>query len=128
MAGSTRAFPSAEAPPRAPARARHYSPWLEAWRRFRHHRLAVASAAILVVIVLAIAFGTLIWRGPINEIDFTSRLQGPARAHSVVTDHLRLDLLARQLYCGATLLPQPARGNCGRDLCLYRLQPAADHS
>jgi peptide/nickel transport system permease protein len=101
MAGSIRALPSAEAGPRATAaRPRHFSPWLEAWRRFRRHRLAAASSAILVVIVLAILSGELLWRVPINEIDFTARLQGPSWQHPFGTDDLGQDLLARMIYGG----------------------------
>ena len=51
MAGSTPASLTAEAPAAAiavPAPAREkqrFSPWREAWRRFRRHRLAVASGS-----------------------------------------------------------------------------------
>ena len=47
MAGSTLASPSAEVAGGA-APARPFSPWRDAWRRFRRHRLAFASAVILL--------------------------------------------------------------------------------
>ena len=47
MAGSTLASPTASAPVGAVARRKHVSPGMEAWRRFRRHRLAVAGAIIL---------------------------------------------------------------------------------
>jgi peptide/nickel transport system permease protein len=50
--------------------------------------------------VLAIAFGAVAWGVPINEIDFTARLQGPSWAHPFGTDDLGQDLLARMLYGG----------------------------
>jgi len=101
MAGSTHVLPSAEAATTAPlTRARHYSPGLEAWRRFRRHRLAVVSAIILATMVLAILFGSFLWRVPINEIDFTARLKQPSWAHPLGTDDLGQDLLARMLYGG----------------------------
>jgi peptide/nickel transport system permease protein len=101
MAGSTHALPSAEAATAAPlTRARHYSPGLEAWRRFRRHRLAVVSAIILATMVLAILFGSFLWRVPINEIDFTARLKQPSWAHPLGTDDLGQDLLARMIYGG----------------------------
>jgi peptide/nickel transport system permease protein len=82
------------------ARAPHFSPGLDAWRRFRRHRLALASGAILIMMVLAITLGSFVWRVPINEIDFTARLQGPSWAHPLGTDDLGQDLLARVIYGG----------------------------
>jgi peptide/nickel transport system permease protein len=62
--------------------------------------MAVVSGAILLAIVLAILFGPLVWNVPINEIDFTARLQGPSWQHPLGTDDLGQDLLARLLYGG----------------------------
>ncbi len=84
----------------AVARARHVTPWTEAWRRFRRHRLAVVSAVILLAMMLAVAFGPLLWRVQINDIDFAAQLQGPSWAHPLGTDDLGQDLLARMLYGG----------------------------
>jgi peptide/nickel transport system permease protein len=103
MAGSTHASPTADAagvPARPAARTRHVTPWTEAWRRFRRHRLAVVSIVILLAMILAVAFGPLLWRVQINEIDFTAQLQGPSWAHPLGTDDLGQDLLARMLYGG----------------------------
>jgi peptide/nickel transport system permease protein len=75
-------------------------PWREAWRRFRKHRLAVFSLVILGAIVLAVLVGPFVWRVPIDEIDFSARLQGPSWAHPMGTDDLGQDLLARVLYGG----------------------------
>jgi peptide/nickel transport system permease protein len=76
------------------------SPWGEAWRRFRKHRLAVASAVILSMIILAVLLGPLVWRVAIDEINFAVRLQGPSWEHPFGTDDLGQDLLARMLYGG----------------------------
>ena len=76
------------------------SPGREAWRRFNRHRLAVVCAFILGFIILAVLLGPWIWRVPINEIDFTARMQGPSWAHPLGTDDLGQDLLARMLYGG----------------------------
>ncbi len=100
MAGSTRAFPTASvaaavAPPR-----RRVAPGREAWRRFRRHRMALASAAILSLIVLAVLFGPLLWPVPINDIDFSATLAPPSWHHPFGTDDLGQDLLARMLYGG----------------------------
>ena len=72
----------------------------ETWRRFRRHRLAVASTVILTAMLLAVAFGPLVWRVPINDIDFSAHLDGPSWTHPFGTDDLGQDLLARMLYGG----------------------------
>jgi peptide/nickel transport system permease protein len=99
MDGSTLASPSAEAVA-APRAERPFSPWLDAWRRFRRHRLAVASGVILIAMIGAILLAPLIWGVAINDIDFTARLKGPSWQHPFGTDDLGQDLLARMLYGG----------------------------
>jgi len=96
MAGSTPASATASAAAARP----HVGPWREAGRRFRKHRLAMASAVVLSVLVLAVLVGPILWPVPIDGIDFTAQLQGPSRAHPLGTDDLGQDLLARILYGG----------------------------
>ena len=74
--------------------------WSESWRRFRRHRLAAVGGVIIGAMVLAVLAGPLVWRVPINEIDFKAKLKGPTRAHPLGTDDLGQDLLARMLYGG----------------------------
>jgi len=100
MAGSTLASPTASTLPEGLALAERGSPAGEIWRRFRRHKLAVASAVILALMALAVAFGPLLWRVPINDIDFSSHLEGPSWNHPFGTDDLGQDLLARMLYGG----------------------------
>jgi peptide/nickel transport system permease protein len=102
MAGSTHASPTVDAAGAGSlkTRARHVTPWTEAWRRFRRHHLAVASAVILLTMVLAVGLGPLLWRVKINDIDFSAQLQGPSWTHPLGTDDLGQDLLARMLYGG----------------------------
>ena len=98
MAGSTLASPIAKAAiarPRKPV-----SPWRETWRRFRRHKLALASLFVLAFMILAVIFGPMVWDVPINEIDFRARLKGPSWAHPLGTDDLGQDILARMLYGG----------------------------
>jgi peptide/nickel transport system permease protein len=97
MDGSILASRSADL---APRRARPFSPWLDAWRRFRRHRLAFASAFILLAMIAAILLAPLFWGVAINEIDFTARLKPPSWQHPFGTDDLGQDLLARILYGG----------------------------
>jgi peptide/nickel transport system permease protein len=92
MAGSTLAFPSAE--------RRAFSPWREAWRRYRRHRPATVSALLLLVLIVAVVIGPFVWRIPINEIDVVAGMQGPSLAHPFGTDDLGQDILARILYGG----------------------------
>jgi peptide/nickel transport system permease protein len=103
MAGSTPASPTVDAARivvQPATRTRQVTPWTEAWRRFRRHRLAVAGAVVFVLMILAVAFGPLIWRVQINDIDFSAQLQPPSWTHPLGTDDLGQDLLARMLYGG----------------------------
>jgi peptide/nickel transport system permease protein len=72
----------------------------EAWRRFRRHRLAVVGAVILLSMVVAVLVGPMVYRVPIDEIDFKAKLKGPSWAHPFGTDDLGQDVLARMLYGG----------------------------
>ena len=99
MAGSTPASPTAKAAPGL-ARPRHVSLAGEAWRRFRRHKMAVLSLAVLLTMVLAVVLGPLLWKVAINDIDFSARLKQPTWAHPLGTDDLGQDLLARMLYGG----------------------------
>jgi len=102
MAGSTPASLSASASAGNPAtrKAQGFSPWQEAWRRFRRHKMALFSAFALGLILFGVLAGPLIWRVPINEIDFAAKLQGPSWAHPLGTDDLGQDLLSRLIYGG----------------------------
>ena len=60
----------------------------------------MASSVILAVIVLGVLVGPFLWTVPIDEIDFSARLQGPSWAHPFGTDDLGQDMLARMLYGG----------------------------
>ncbi|WP_439575868.1 ABC transporter permease [Phreatobacter sp.] len=100
MAGSTPVSPTAEEAPQAAAQTVQVSPTMEAWRRFRRHKLAVVSSVVLLTIILAVVLGPFFWRVPIDEIDFSARLQGPSLAHPFGTDDLGQDILARMIYGG----------------------------
>src|ERR1700750_415400 len=103
MDGSTLASRSAELAAARPRR-RPFSPWLDAWRRFRRHRLAVISAVILVAMIAAVLLAPLLWRVAINDIDFAEHLKGPTWQHPFGTDDLGQDILARMLYGGRVSL------------------------
>ncbi|WP_395701183.1 ABC transporter permease [Aquabacterium sp.] len=97
MAGSTLASPSADA---APRRSSSTSPWAEAWRRFRRHRLALVSLFVLALLVLFVVAGPWLWPLTVSDIDFRSRLAPPSATHPFGTDDLGRDLLARMIYGG----------------------------
>ena len=102
MAGSIPASVTASVmPEKVPTvRLRHLSPAREAWRRFCRHKMAVLSLVILVSMVLLVAFGPLLWKMAINDIDFSARLKGPSLTHPFGTDDLGQDIFARMLYGG----------------------------
>src|SRR2546427_8828278 len=79
--------------------------WVETWRRFRRHRLAIFGMAVLAVMVAAVLLGPFIYRVPIDEIDFKAKLKSPSWAHPLGTDDLGQDVLARMLYGGRISLP-----------------------
>ncbi len=87
------ATPSSGSATRLPSR------W-ETWRRFRRHRLALASVAVLLLLVLGVVLGPLLWPVAIDDIDFAAMLQGPTSAHPFGTDDLGQDLLARMITGG----------------------------
>ncbi len=100
MAGSIHVSPTADTAQEIIGGASEMSPGRETWRRFRRHRLALASLMILGLMTVAVVLGPLLWNEPINEIDFSARLAGPSWVHPFGTDDLGQDLLARMLYGG----------------------------
>jgi peptide/nickel transport system permease protein len=96
MAGSTPASATAE----LSKPIESVSPWKEAWRRFKRHRLAYWSLWILGALVLAVLLGPLVYKVGINDIDFQARLAPPSLKHPLGTDDLGRDMLARMLYGG----------------------------
>ncbi len=100
MAGSTPASATAETAVGSGKPLASVSPWAEAWRRFKRHRLAYWSLWLLGLMVLAVLLGPLFYKVGVNEIDFQSRLAGPGGKHPLGTDDLGRDILARMLYGG----------------------------
>ena len=99
MAGSTPGSATAEAPELGKA-VSSVSPWTEAWRRFKRHRLAYWSLWLLGLMVLAVLLGPLFYKVGINDVDFQARLAPPSWKHPLGTDDLGRDILARMLYGG----------------------------
>jgi peptide/nickel transport system permease protein len=70
------------------------------WPRLRRHRLAVASAVILVLVALACAAAPLIAPYPFDAIDLGAIREPPSPEHWMGTDDLGRDLFTRVLYGG----------------------------
>jgi peptide/nickel transport system permease protein len=76
------------------------TPWRQAWRRYKRHRLAYWSLWLLGGLFAAVLIGPLFYKVGINDVDFAARLASPSAAHPMGTDDLGRDLLARVLYGG----------------------------
>ncbi len=101
MAGLTPASISADLPgAAAEGQSKPVSRTLDAWRRFRRHRLAVVGLVVLSIIVFGVVFGKLLWPTPMSAIDFSASLAPPSVAHPFGTDDLGHDLLARMIFGG----------------------------
>ncbi|WP_199087510.1 ABC transporter permease [Bosea sp. ASV33] len=100
MAGSTLASPSADPAAGAAVSQAPVSPGRDTWRRFRRHRLAMASTVVLGLLVIGVIVGPWLWPVAINDIDFSAQLQGPSWKHPFGTDDLGQDILARMMYGG----------------------------
>ncbi len=99
MAGSTPVSATASPVPLGKPAA-SVSPWTEAWRRFKRHRLAYWSLWVLGLLVMAVLIGPMFYKVGINDVDFQARLAGPSWKHPMGTDDLGRDILARMLYGG----------------------------
>ena len=72
-------------------------------RRFARHRMAVASAAVLVLLALAALAAPLVEAAlgiDADEVDLLSRFAAPTAAHPLGADELGRDVLVRLLYGG----------------------------
>jgi len=76
------------------------SPLMDLFRRFRQHKLAVASVCVLVLLVLGVTIGPWFWPLDISDIDLTASMHPPSWQHPFGTDDLGQDLLARMMYGG----------------------------
>lgn len=68
--------------------------WL-AWKRFRHHRMAIIGAVGLVVIVLLFIVGPMFSPWEFDQRNIADRLQGPSSNHWFGTDEIGRDLFVR---------------------------------
>jgi peptide/nickel transport system permease protein len=71
--------------------------WGDAWRRFRHHRLAMAGVIAFLFFTAATLAGPLVYHVGINVIDFRASMAPPSSVHPLGTNDLGQDMLARVL-------------------------------
>jgi peptide/nickel transport system permease protein len=81
-------------------RGRPRSLWSDAWRQFRRHRLAMAGSVVILLLVAMTLLGPLVWRTPIDAIDFAASKAAPSVRHPLGTNDLGEDLLARIVWGG----------------------------
>jgi peptide/nickel transport system permease protein len=71
------------------------------WRRFRRHKMALAGAVMLILLILFATVGALFFTEAYGNITDTKiRLQAPSAEHPFGTDTVGRDLLARTIYGG----------------------------
>ena len=68
--------------------------WL-AWKRFRHHRMAIIGAVGLILILLMFIVGPMLSPWEFDERNIADRLQGPSSDHWFGTDEIGRDLFVR---------------------------------
>ena len=71
-----------------------------AWRRFRRHKLAMASLVVLVFIALVTIFAGVVAPYGFSEQHLDATLRGPGAKHLLGTDTLGRDEFSRLLYGG----------------------------
>jgi len=71
-----------------------------AWRRFKRHKMAIASAVILLAVTLAAILADVVSRYEYSELDLQALTQGPSLQHFMGTDTLGRDEFTRVLYGG----------------------------
>ncbi|TPW31534.1 ABC transporter permease [Martelella alba] len=76
------------------------SQWADVWHQFRHHRGAMAGAAIFAIILIGCLLGPYIWPYSPTKVDILARDSGMSWAHPLGTDQLGRDLLARLMAGG----------------------------
>lgn len=75
-----------------------------ALRRLRRHRLAMAGAVVVLVLVAASVLSPWIAPYPPTHIDLANRMSPPSWKHPLGTDELGHDVLTRLLYAGRVSL------------------------
>ena len=67
-------------------------------RTFMRHRLALAGAIVVLILVLIAVFAPLIAPYDPNQVDLFATAEGPSRAHLLGTDDIGRDVLSRVIF------------------------------
>jgi peptide/nickel transport system permease protein len=77
------------------------SPGRLVWRRFRHHRMAMWGAVLLLLLLAYVTAGMLVFQErDANFVRLEERLRAPSAVHPWGTDAVGRDILARTVYGG----------------------------
>lgn len=74
--------------------------WRIAWRRLRHHHLAMAGGGVIALFILVAIFAEVLTPYAFDHIDLYTRKAAPSWQHPLGTDELGHDVLTRLLYAG----------------------------
>ena len=80
------------------------NPWVEAFRRLRKNKIAVAGFAVFLIICLACIFAPLLTNWTYYSIDVDNTMARPSSVHLFGTDSLGRDVFTRILYGGRMTL------------------------
>lgn len=87
------------------AAAKSVSPTLEAWRRLRRNKLAVAGLVVIILFVLVAIFADVIAPYGMDDQDYTRRLIPPCSEFILGTDNFGRDIFSRIVYGARVSLP-----------------------
>ena len=76
--------------------------WWDVWDQFKTHKGALFGLGFFVFTLLFVFVGPLIWTLDAQYIDIRARNAGPSLAHSMGTDQLGRDTMARMMAGGQT--------------------------
>ncbi len=79
-------------------------PLRQVWHRFRSHRLALGSSALLLLIAAFAVVGPYLWRTEPNRVYLSNVAEAPSAQHPLGTDEAGRDVLARVMYGGRVSL------------------------
>jgi len=95
---------------------------MEAYRRFKRHRIAMIGGGVAIIIVVIAVFAPLLSPSDPYHVDFGNTLSPPSFRNPLGTDHLGRDILSRLIYgawvslgvgLGATAISMFLGGLCG---------------
>ncbi len=74
--------------------------WRAAWRRMKHHRVAMAGGIVILIFIAAAVAGPPLSPYSFDQIDLRNRKALPTLSHLLGTDELGHDVFTRLLYAG----------------------------